>query len=106
MPEQIVITGIGVVSTFGDSPDAFRDAILEGRTGISPDTEFEAQGCRSLLSARIAGFQPSKWIPPMKLRRMDDTGPLALVIAQQAAAQAKYAVGIVPNDRAGVVLGT
>ena len=41
-----------------------------------------------------------------KLRRMDDTGPLALVIAQQAAAQAKYAVGIVPNDRAGVVLGT
>ncbi len=106
MPEQIVITGIGVVSTFGDSPDAFRDAILEGRTGISPDTEFEAQGCRSLLSARITGFQPSKWIPPMKLRRMDDTGPLALVIAQQAAAQAKYAVGTVPNDRAGVLLGT
>ena len=106
MPEQIVITGIGVVSTFGDSPDAFRDAILEGRTGISPDTEFEAHGCRSLLSARIAGFQPSKWIPPMKLRRMDDTGPLALVIAQQAAAQAKYAVGTAPNDRAGVVLGT
>ena len=106
MPEQIVITGIGVVSTFGDSTDAFRDAILDGRTGISPDTEFEAQGCRSLLSARIARFQPSKWIPPMKLRRMDDTGPLALVIAQQAATQAKYAVGTVPNDRAGVVLGT
>lgn len=106
MPEQIVITGIGVVSTFGDSPDAFRDAILEGRTGISLDTGFEAQGCRSVLSARIAGFEPSKWIPPMKLRRMDDTGPLALVIAQQAAAQAKYAVGTAPNDRAGVVLGT
>jgi 3-oxoacyl-[acyl-carrier-protein] synthase II len=106
VPEQIVITGIGVVSTFGDSPDAFRDAILEGRTGISLDTAFEAQGCRSVLSARIAGFEPSKWIPPMKLRRMDDTGPLALVIAQQAAAQAKYAVGTAPNDRAGVVLGT
>ena len=42
----------------------------------------------------------------MKLRRMDDTGPLALVIAQQAAAQARYAVGTAPNDRAGVVLGT
>ena len=106
VPEQIVITGIGVVSTFGDSPDVFRDAILEGRTGISLDTEFEAQGCRSVLSARIAGFEPSKWIPPMKLRRMDDTGPLALVIAQQAAAQARYAVGTAPNDRAGVVLGT
>jgi 3-oxoacyl-[acyl-carrier-protein] synthase II len=105
VPEQIVITGIGVVSTFGDSPDAFRDAILEGRTGISLDTGFEAQGCRSVLSARIVGFEPSKWIPPMKLRRMDDTGPLALVIAQQAAAQAKCRRDG-PNDRAGVVLGT
>ena len=44
MPEQIVITGIGVVSTFGDSTDAFRDALLDGRTGISLDSEFEAQG--------------------------------------------------------------
>jgi 3-oxoacyl-(acyl-carrier-protein) synthase len=102
--EPIVITGIGVVSAFGDSPDAFRDALLEGRTGISLDAGFE--GCRSRLSARIAGFQPSKWIPPMKLRRMDDTGPLALVVAQQAAAQAKYPVGGDANDRAGVVLGT
>jgi 3-oxoacyl-(acyl-carrier-protein) synthase len=104
--EPIVITGVGVVSTFGDSPADFRDALLEGRTGIAPDREFEAKGCRSRLSARIAGFQPAKWIAPMKLRRMDDTGPLALVIAQQAAAGAKYAVGTTPDDRAGVVLGT
>jgi 3-oxoacyl-(acyl-carrier-protein) synthase len=104
--DPILITGLGVVSTFGDSPDVFRDALLEGRTGISTDSEFEAQGCRSLLSARIAGFRPAKWIPPMKLRRMDDTGPLALVVAQQAAAQAKYSVATDADDRAGVVLGT
>jgi 3-oxoacyl-[acyl-carrier-protein] synthase II len=104
--DPIVITGIGVVSTFGDSPDTFRDALLDGRTGISPDNEFEGKGCRSLLSARIGAFHPAKWIPPMKLRRMDDTGPLGLVIAQQAAAQARYAVGGEADDRAGVVLGT
>jgi 3-oxoacyl-[acyl-carrier-protein] synthase II len=104
--EPVVITGIGVVSAFGDSPDAFRDALLAGRSGIAPDEEFEAKGCRSVLSARIAGFEPANWIPPMKLRRMDDTGPLALVIAQQAAAQAKYDVGAAADDRAGVVLGT
>ena len=32
----IVITGLGVVSPFGDAADAFRDALLEGRTAIAP----------------------------------------------------------------------
>ena len=102
----VIVTGVGVVSAFGDSAEAFRDALLEGRTGIAPAPEFQAQGCRSTLAARIAGFDPAKWIPPMKLRRMDDTGPLALVIARQAAAQARYAIQSGGDDRAGVVLGT
>ena len=102
----VIVTGVGVVSAFGDSAEAFRDALLEGRTGIAPAPEFQAQGCRSTLAARITGFDPAKWIPPMKLRRMDDTGPLALVIARQAAAQASYAITGSGDDRTGVVLGT
>jgi 3-oxoacyl-[acyl-carrier-protein] synthase II len=102
----VFITGVGVVSAFGDSPDAFRDALLDGRTGIAMDPAFEGRGCRSTLSARIAGFEPAKWIAPMKLRRMDDTGPLALVIAQQASAGAKYPPADAGDDRAAVVLGT
>jgi 3-oxoacyl-(acyl-carrier-protein) synthase len=102
----IVVTGVGVVSAFGDSAEAFRDALLDGRTGIAPAAAFAAKGCRSTLAARISGFDPAKWIPPMKLRRMDDTGPLALVIAQQAAAQSKYTIAAGGDDRTGVVLGT
>jgi 3-oxoacyl-(acyl-carrier-protein) synthase len=104
--EPVVVTGVGVVSAFGDSPEAFRDALLDGRTAIAPDAEFANKGCRSTLSARISGFDPARWVPPMKLRRMDDTGPLALVVAQQAAAQAKYVVSATGDDRVGVVLGT
>ena len=106
MTTPIVITGLGVVSPFGDAAGAFRDALLEGRTAIAPDPSFAERGCRSVLSARIAGFEPAKWIPPMKLRRMDGTGPLALVIARQAAAQAGYPFSDAGDDRAGVVLGT
>ncbi len=42
----------------------------------------------------------------MKLRRMDRTGPLALVAIQQAMEDARYAVTGDGDDRAGVVLGT
>ncbi|MEO7274816.1 MAG: beta-ketoacyl synthase N-terminal-like domain-containing protein [Vicinamibacterales bacterium] len=106
MTTPIVITGLGVVSPFGDSVEMFRDALLEGRTAIAPDPAFTEQGSRSVLAARIAGFEAAKWIPPMKLRRMDETGPLALVIARQAAAQAGYPLTDAGDDRAGVVLGT
>jgi 3-oxoacyl-(acyl-carrier-protein) synthase len=104
--DRIAITGLGVVSTFGDSADAFRDALLEGRSGIAPVEAFAAAGCRSTLAARVTGFVPAKWIAPMKLRRMDDTGPLALVAAQQSIADAGYMVRPEGDDRAGVVLGT
>jgi 3-oxoacyl-(acyl-carrier-protein) synthase len=104
--DSIAIAGIGVVSPLGDSPGAFRDALLRGDTGIRVDPAFASQACRSVLSARVAGFEPAKWIPPMKLRRMDTTGPLALVAIRQAMEAAGYAVGATGDERTGVVLGT
>jgi len=104
--DSIAITGVGVVSPLGDSPAAFRDALLRGDTGIRLDPSFASQGCRSVLSARVAGFEPAKWIPPMKLRRMDTTGPLALVAIRQAMEGAGYTVGEAGDPRTGVVLGT
>lgn len=104
--DRIAITGIGVVSTFGDHAEAFRDALLEGQSGIAPVEAFAAAGCHSTLAARVSGFDAARWISPMKLRRMDETGPLALVAAQQALTDASYTVRPEGDDRAGVVLGT
>lgn len=42
----------------------------------------------------------------MKLRRMDESGPFALVAIQQAMEEARYTVAPEGDDRAGVVLGT
>ena len=101
-----MISGIGVVSPFGDSLDRFRDALLEGATGIATDPSFVAAGCRSTLAARVAKFDAARWISPMKLRRMDITGPYALVAVRQAMDMAGYAITADGDPRAGVVLGT
>lgn len=101
-----MITGVGVVSPFGDARDAFRDALIAGRTGIAVAPEFAAAGCRTTLAARVGGFDPAKWVAPMKLRRMDVTGPFALAAIQQAIDQAGYSSTSDGDDRAGVVLGT
>ncbi len=94
------------MSPFGDSAAQFRDALLAGRSAIAPDPAFVTYQCRSTLSARVAGFDPAKWISPMKLRRMDATAPLALVALRQAMSQAHYVVSADGDPRAGIVLGT
>ena len=106
MTRPIAITGLGVVSPLGDSPAQFRDALLEGLSAIVPDPKFAAFGCRSTLAARVAGFDAAAWIPPMKLRRMDATGPFALVALRQAMEHAGYAVTADGDPRTGIVLGT
>ena len=43
MPKQrIVITGLGVISPFGDGIAPFWDAISNGKNGIGPVTLFDA----------------------------------------------------------------
>ena len=106
MADPVFITGLGAVSPFGDSVDAFRDALIAGSTGIVSDPAFLAAGCRSTLAARVSAFDAGKWIPPMKLRRMDTTGPYALVAVRQAMEMAGYTARPEGDGRAGVVLGT
>jgi 3-oxoacyl-[acyl-carrier-protein] synthase II len=106
VPEGVSVTGIGVVSALGVARDELRDRLIEGATGIAPAPAFAALGCRSTLAARVCGFDPARWIAPMKLRRMDATGPFALVAVQQAMEDAGYSARSDGDDGAGVVLGT
>ena len=70
------VSGIGIVSVFGTSHEAFRDALLAGATGIAPLRGFDTTGCRTTLAGEMTGFEPTAWVPPMKLRRLDRTGRL------------------------------
>ena len=67
----IVITGLGIVSPFGTSPDSFRDALIAGRHGLAPVTAFDTSSCRAHCAALVTDFDPTRWIPLLKLRRMD-----------------------------------
>jgi 3-oxoacyl-[acyl-carrier-protein] synthase II len=104
--EPVCITGVGVVSAFGDSPEVFRDRLLAGATGIAPSARFQSAGSCAVLVSRVADFDPARWISPMKLRRMDESGPFALVAVQQAMQDARWQVDPDGDDRTGVVLGT
>ena len=103
---RVFVSGVGVISALGSSHAAFRDALLAGRSAIAPVTGFAVDDCRSTLAAEIAGFDPTAWVAPMKLRRLDRTGVYALAAAKLAIADAQVALSPDGHDDVGVVLGT
>jgi 3-oxoacyl-[acyl-carrier-protein] synthase II len=100
------VSGIGIVSAFGTANAGFRDALLEGRSGIAPLGGFDTAGCRSILAAEIDAFDAAAWVPPMKMRRMDRTGVYAVAATKMALQDAGASIPPEGDDGMGVVLGT
>ncbi|MEO6237212.1 MAG: beta-ketoacyl synthase N-terminal-like domain-containing protein, partial [Vicinamibacterales bacterium] len=86
--------------------DGFRDALLAGRHGIAPVTAFDTSGCRAHCAASVADFDPTRWIAPLKLRRMDAAGQYAVALTRQTLDDGGVPYGEVPDDGVGIVLGT
>ncbi|MCA1585966.1 MAG: hypothetical protein LC791_14745 [Acidobacteria bacterium] len=106
MSRSVVVKGIGVVSALGASATAFRDGLLEGRTGIRPLERFDVRSCRTQAAAPIVDIDAARWITPMKLRRLDVTARYAFIAARQACDDAGYVTSDGPNDQAGIIFGT
>jgi 3-oxoacyl-[acyl-carrier-protein] synthase II len=100
------VSGIGIVSPFGTSHEAFRDALLEGQSGIAPLSAFETVGLRSTLAAQVAHFDPAPWVPPMKMRRMDRTAVYTVAATKLALQDAGVSIAPDGDDESGVMLGT
>ena len=90
---DVVVTGRGVVSSIGEGADAFVDALLERRSGLSDGL------------GRCEGFDPEVAMTPKEARRADRFSQFALAAADQAMAEAGLPDGI-DQERLGVVMGT
>jgi 3-oxoacyl-[acyl-carrier-protein] synthase II len=85
----VAITGLGIVSCCGVGKDAF----WEGLFGPAPTGE-----------RRVVGFDPSLWLGPKDVRRVDRFGQLTVAAADMALEDAGR-VDVDP-ERAGVVMGS
>jgi 3-oxoacyl-[acyl-carrier-protein] synthase II len=106
-PEQVVVTGLGVVSPIGIGVDAFWSSLAAGRSGIRPISLFDA----SLLPIRFGGevqdFDPKVRVRPRKsLKVMSRDIQLGFAAADEAYTHAGIAAGAIDPERFGVVFGS
>jgi 3-oxoacyl-[acyl-carrier-protein] synthase II len=106
MAPSIRVSGVGVVSPFGTTHDAFVTALLAGQSAIAPIEDFDTTDCRTTIAARTSRFDPTAWVAPMRLRRLDRTGVYAVAATRLAFEDGGRAPTPEGDDGAGVVLGT
>jgi 3-oxoacyl-[acyl-carrier-protein] synthase II len=100
------VSGIGLVTPFGTSHTSFRDALIAGQSGIAPLRGFDTADLRSTLAAEVNAFDPARFVPPMKMRRMDRTAVYTVAATKLALEDAGVAIPAEGDDHAGVMLGT
>lgn len=106
MRRRVVITGLGAVSPIGVGVEAFWQSLVNGVSGISKITRFDASRHDCQIAGEVKGFDPLAYVEKKDVKKMD----LFIHYALAAAIMAVEDAGLKPNglnqDRIGVIVGT
>ena len=104
---RVVVTGMGVVSPVGIGVDAFWNALLSGKSGVTPITEFDATDFPVKIAGEVKDFDPVKYVGDKKtVRHMDRNAQFAVAAAKMAAQDAKLDMSVEDPNRVGTIIGT
>jgi len=102
---RVVITGMGAITPLGLSPEEFWQGCVEGRSGVTPITAFDASAYPVRINAAVKGFDPLDYIDRKEARRMARFTQFAVAAARQAIDAAGLQLDKEDTSRIGVVLG-
>ena len=100
-----VITGLGVVSSIGQTLDEVSKSLRNGISGIGLDPERKARGFRSALAGRIAGFDPAKRFDRKTRKTMGQAAAFGCAAALDAIADARLHLKSLARPEVGVIFG-
>src|SRR5919198_1303736 len=104
---RAVITGVGPITCIGHGRENFWNAILAEKSGIGNITSFDSSVFRVRSAGEIGDWDPEKFFPPHRLKRLDRYAQFAVVSAKLALDDAELECSREkPQDRIGVSFGT
>ncbi len=103
---RVVVTGMGVVSPLGHSPEQMFAHLAAGKSGISRYEAFDSTGYDTRIAGEIKDLTVTDYIDAKEARRMDRFTHLAVIPATLALQDAGIDLERVERERFGVVLGS
>jgi len=102
---RVVVTGIGIVSPIGNNAAENWDSIRAGRSGITRITRFDPSAMPCQIAGEVKGFDPTQYISPKEVRRMDTFIHYGLAAGIEAVRDAGLDTPLPDPTRVGVNIG-
>ena len=102
---DVVVTGLGATTPLGGDVASTWEAMLAGKSGVSPLTQAWAEQLPVRIAAQLA-VDPSEVLDRVKLRRLDRSEATALIAAHEAWNQSGLGSTDLDKERLAVVMGS
>lgn len=107
--KRVVVTGLGVVSCFGNETSPFFESLLEGKSGVSKITSFDASSFPTQIAAEIKDFDAGDYLDKKQARRVDKFIAYTVVGGKKAlesAGLSRSQFDSLNKQRSGVIIGS
>ncbi|MGO4916676.1 beta-ketoacyl-ACP synthase I [Pseudogemmobacter sp. W21_MBD1_M6] len=102
---RVVITGLGIVSSIGNSADEVTASLKAGKSGIRHSADMAEHGFRSQISGQ-PDIDVAEHIEKRTLRFMGPGAAYAHIAMQQAIADSRLEESDISNPRTGLIAGS
>ena len=106
---RIVVTGMGVVSCFGNDVDHFYDQLLAGKSGVGPIESFPCADFTTRFGGTIRNFDVGNYIDKKQARRVDPFIRYAMVAGKKALEKGNLTpenLAKLNKSRCGILVGS
>lgn len=106
MKQRVVITGLGVISSIGNSVEEFWHSIVECKSGIGPIKSIDTSLIRFANGAEVKKYNPLDHFSQKEIDLFDLFSQYALIAAREAVADAAIEWTEESKSRTCIVTGT
>jgi 3-oxoacyl-[acyl-carrier-protein] synthase II len=104
--KRVVVTGMGALTPLGNNVSDYWNGLINGVSGADMITLFDATKFRTKFACEIKGFEPTAFLDKKEARKIDRFTQFALVVSDQAMADAGLNKENINPDRVGVVFAS
>lgn len=101
---RVVVTGLGAISPVGATAQEGWKNLLEGKSGVSKITRFDASQYASQIAGEVKNFNPDQWIAKKEQKKMDPFIHYGLAAGKMAMDDSGLKVDDKLSERFGVIV--
>ena len=104
--KRVVVTGMGALTPLGNTIEDYWNGLINGVSGAATITQFDASKFRTKFACEVKNFDPTQHLDKKEARKIDRFTQFALVVSDQAMADAGLNQENINPDRIGVVFAS